>query len=229
MLPVILLAAVGIYLGDFYKASDAALVSISKPTEGIVVSEEPNKMIVFKPKDAMEGLIFYPGGKVEYEAYAPLMEALAKEGILCVLVHMPANLAVLDVNAADGIQEDFPQIEEWYIGGHSLGGSMAASYLGKHIDEYEGLILFSSYSTEDLRTSDLDVLSIYGSEDGVLNADKYDSNQVNLPSEFEEFVIEGGCHAYFGSYGKQDGDGKPTITNEEQIRITAEKVKAFME
>ena len=186
-------------------------------------------MIVFKPKDAMEGLIFYPGGKVEYEAYAPLMEALAKEGILCVLVHMPANLAVLDVNAADGIQEDFPQIEEWYIGGHSLGGSMAASYLGKHIDEYEGLILFSSYSTEDLRTSDLDVLSIYGSEDGVLNADKYDSNQVNLPSEFEEFVIEGGCHAYFGSYGKQDGDGKPTITNEEQIRITAEKVKAFME
>ncbi|MBQ3601265.1 MAG: alpha/beta hydrolase, partial [Lachnospiraceae bacterium] len=112
--------------------------------------------------------MFYPGGKVEYTAYLPLMNSLAEEGILCVLLKMPFNLAVLDMNAADGIQEQFPEIENWYIGGHSLGGAMAASYLETHANDYQGLILLGSYSTADLSTTELEVLSIYGSEDTVL-------------------------------------------------------------
>ena len=58
--------------------------------------------------------------------YAPLLHDLAEDGILCVLVKMPCNLAVLDMNAADGIPECFPEVTDWYIGGHSLGGAMAA-------------------------------------------------------------------------------------------------------
>ena len=230
LLPVIiLLIAMGIYIGDYYKASDMALGSISNPANGIIVSEESNEMIVFEPKGTTTGLIFYPGGKVEYKAYAPLMEALAENGILCVLVHMPANLAVLDINAADGMQERFPQIEDWYIGGHSLGGAMAASYLSEHEETYEGLLLLASYSTEDFRDSGLRVLSIYGSEDQVLNADKYASNKENLPDDFEEVIIQGGNHAYFGSYGEQEGDGEPTISNETQIQVTVDAVLEFMD
>ena len=152
------------------------------------------------------------------------MAELARMGVLCVLVEMPFNLAVFDINAADGIQEQYPHIEDWYIGGHSLGGSMAASYLADHVDEYEGLILLGSYSTADLSDTDLDVLSIYGSEDKVLNREKYDENKSNLPDDFSEVVIEGGCHAYFGMYGAQDGDGTPTISNHEQIRLTVESI-----
>ena len=152
------------------------------------------------------------------------MAELAREGVLCVLVEMPFNLAVFDINAADGIQEQYPEIEDWYIGGHSLGGSMAASYLADHTDEYEGLILLGSYSTADLSDTDLDVLSIFGSEDKVLNREKYDENKSNLPDDFCEVVIEGGCHAYFGMYGAQDGDGTPTISNHEQIRLTVESI-----
>ena len=152
------------------------------------------------------------------------MAELAREGVLCVLVEMPFNLAVFDINAADGIQEQYPEIEDWYIGGHSLGGSMAASYLADHTDEYEGLILLGSYSTADLSNTDLNVLSIYGSEDRVLDCEKYDENRSNLPDDFTEVVIEGGCHAYFGMYGAQDGDGTPTISNHEQIRLTAEYI-----
>ena len=137
---------------------------------------------------------------------------------------MPFNLAVLDMNAADGIQEQYPEIENWYIGGHSLGGSMAASYLEKNVDDYEGLILLGSYSTADLSETDLDVLSIYGSEDKVMNHEKYADNKANLPDDFTEIIIDGGCHAYFGMYGAQDGDGTPTISNEEQISITAENI-----
>ena len=141
---------------------------------------------------------------------------------------MPFRLAVLDVYAAEGIQEDYPQIESWYIGGHSLGGSMAATYLANRTEAFDGLVLLGSYSTADLSESGLSVLSVYGSEDLVMNRQKYEANKSNLPSDFTELVIEGGCHAYFGVYGKQDGDGIPTVTNEEQIRRTANAVVGMM-
>ena len=172
-------------------------------------------------------MIFYPGGKVEYTAYAPLMRALADSGVLGVLVRMPLNLAVLDMNAADGIPEQYPQIRHWYIGGHSLGGSMAASHAAKSTSTYDGLILLASYSTGDLSTSGIPVISIYGSEDGVLNMEKYAGYRRNLPAAFEEHIIEGGCHAGFGSYGPQDGDGVPTMTGEEQIAETVRLLTGF--
>ena len=217
----ITVGACAIYLGDYYRADNEAIGAFLP--HGATWKEESGR-IVFEPEGATKGFIFYPGGKVEYTAYVPLMQACAEEGILCVLLEMPFNLAVLDVNAAQGIREEYPEIEDWYIGGHSLGGSMAAAYLEKHTDEYEGLILLGSYSTADLSDTDLAVLSVFGSEDKVMNREKYESYKSNLPSNFTEFVIDGGCHAYFGMYGAQDGDGTPTITNEQQLRITVENI-----
>ena len=222
-----IVGACAIYLGDYYRADYEAIGAFLP--QGTTFKEDSDGTIVFEPEGATKGLIFYPGGKVEYRAYVPLMQACAEKGILCVLVEMPFNLAVLDVNAADGIQREYPEIEDWYIGGHSLGGSMAASYLAGHTEDYEGLILLGSYSTADLSDTDLEVLSVFGSEDQVMNREKYDENKSNLPTDFTETVIEGGCHAYFGMYGAQEGDGTPTITNEEQIRITVENIVKVME
>ena len=225
-LVIILAVAMGcaFYVSDYYRALPEAFKAVTEPAEGIFVTEERNDRIVFQPEDAKAGLIFYPGGKVQYEAYAPLMEALAEEGILCVLLHMPVNLAVLDMNAAEGITEEYPHIEKWYIGGHSLGGSMAASYAAKNTEELEGVILLASYSTAALQDSGLEVISIYGSNDRVLSLEKYDKYRANLPDNFEEEVIEGGNHAYFGKYGFQEGDGEAAITNEIQIETTADIV-----
>ena len=219
----IIFGACAIYLGDYYRADEGA-IAVFAPEDNISVSTPDDGNVVFEPQNATVGFIFYPGGKVEAKAYQPLMAELARKGVLCVLVEMPFHLAVFDINAADGIQEQYPHIEDWYIGGHSLGGSMAASYLADHVDEYEGLILLGSYSTADLSDTDLRVLSIYGSEDRVLNHEKYGENKSNLPDGFCEVVIEGGCHAYFGMYGAQDGDGTPTISNHEQIALTAEHI-----
>lgn len=223
---VIIFIACAVYLGDYYRM-DTASIQAFLP-QGTSWETEPGGNIVFEPKNADKGLIFYPGGKVEYTSYIPLIQALSEKGILCVLVEMPFNLAVFDISAAEGIQQEYPQIENWYIGGHSLGGSMAASWLESKADAFEGLVLLGSYSTVDFSKSDISVLSIYGSEDTVLNKEKYDEYKMNLPKNFTEFVIEGGCHAYFGMYGAQEGDGNPTITNEEQIRITAEKISEFV-
>lgn len=212
-----------VYLGDYYHADMDAIEAFAA-TNTVEMQTLKDDTIVFEPEGATQGFIFYPGGKVEYTAYIPLMKSLASEGVLCVLVEMPFNLAVLDVNAADGIQEQYPQIQSWYIGGHSLGGSMAASYLADKANAFEGLILLGSYSTADLSDTDLEVLSVYGSEDQVLNREKYEANKTNLPAAFSELVMDGGCHAYFGMYGAQDGDGTPGITNEEQIQLTVEAI-----
>lgn len=226
LLAAVVLFCVG-YLNDYYKVDDQAAASFEVANE---VSKEvlEDGTIVYAPEGADSGLIFYPGGKVEYTAYEPLMKALASEGIMSVLLEMPFHLAVFDVNAADGILEQYPDITKWYIGGHSLGGSMAAAYLGEHVDEYEGLVLLGSYSTEDLSQTSLKVLSVYGSEDRVLNHEKYVENKSNLPADFTEVVIDGGCHAYFGMYGVQEGDGTPSISNEEQIKQTVDAIFEFV-
>lgn len=224
---IAIFSACAIYLNDFYRA-DIDAISEFLP-EGTSWKEEPDGTVVFMPDEATKGLIFYPGGKVEHIAYIPLMQACADRGILCVLVEMPFNLAVFDVNAADGIIQQYPEIDDWYIGGHSLGGSMAASYLSDKSDDYKGLVLLGSYSATDISDTGLKVLSVYGSEDKVLNTDKYKENKSNLPNDFNEILIDGGCHAYFGMYGNQDGDGTPSITNEEQINITADAIESFVE
>ena len=115
--------AFGIYFSDYYHTDPAedALVS-----DRFVSVSEQNGNWVFAPESPTAGLIFYPGGKVENTSYAPLLHDLADDGILCVLVKMPCNLAVLDMNAADSIPERFSEVTDWYIGGHSLGGAMAA-------------------------------------------------------------------------------------------------------
>lgn len=225
---VLAVAGIGFYASNYYRATDEALATFAS---GEGLSE---RVTVFRPADMLDaetvagednvGLIFYPGGKVAVEAYAPLMNKLAEEGITCVLLEMPLNLAVLDSDAAEGIEEILPDVERWYVGGHSLGGAMAASYAADHVEEVEGLILLAAYSMKDLIHSGLDVISIYGSEDQVLNRQSYEENRKNLPDDAVEVIIEGGNHAQFGDYGVQEGDGTAMIEGEEQLNQTTEKI-----
>ena len=104
---------------------------------------------------------------------------------------------------------------------------MAANYAAEHSENFDGLILLAAYSTKDISQTTLRVLSVYGSEDGVLNRESYEKNWSKLPEDTTEVVLDGGCHAQFGSYGPQDGDGIPSISGEEQVRQTAEAIAAF--
>lgn len=216
-----------IYLNDYYHADLNSITAFSS-SENIKKEVLDDGTLVYSSDGDEIGFVFYPGGKVEYVAYEPLMKECASRGITSILIKMPFNLAVFDVNAADGVQEQYPGIKKWYIGGHSLGGSMAASYLSNNLDKFNGLILLGAYSTTNLSNSYLDVLSIYGDEDKILNKDAYNKNKSNLPGNITEVVINGGNHSYFGMYGKQDGDGIPKITNEEQIIQTVEVISQFI-
>lgn len=218
-----LLVAFKVYTSDYYTmlpgTEDNLYLTVEMHTEG-------NLTIIGDPQ-AETGLIFYPGAKVEARAYAPLLDRIAQKGYCCVLVEMPYHLAILNVDAADEAMEAAPEVQQWYLAGHSLGGATAAMYAADNPDKIAGLALLGAYSTKQLPET-LPVLLVYGSEDGVLNREKYDSCLVNVPNSTEQ-VIEGGNHAGFGNYGAQKGDGEASITPEEQWGITAKAITDWMQ
>ncbi len=206
----------GLYANDYYRA-EATAKKAMLGTKKIDVQEKED-YYVFSQKDekSEKGIVFYPGGKVDEKAYAPMLVELAEEGYEVYLVKMPAKLAIFGMNAADDVFKAASHIEEWTMMGHSLGGAMAASFSASHDAEVDALVLLAAYSTEDLNGLDMEVFSFYGTEDKVLNMEKYEEYFDNLPETLVEEVIEGGNHANYAHYGAQEGDGEASITREEQ-------------
>lgn len=173
---------------------------------------------VFRPRDkeVKTGFIFYPGGRVDYRSYAPILRSMAQSGFLVVLVPMPLSLAVFNPDKADDVLAEFPEMQTWVLGGHSLGGAMAARYCFTHPGKIQGLILWASYpaDTDSLADQNLAVLSIYGSEDGQVK--KIENSGILLPTDTAWMKIEGGNHAQFGDYGLQPGDGQARISPQSQ-------------
>lgn len=176
--------------------------------------------LVFTPKGSQPttGLIFYPGGKVDYRAYASYAHAVASQGYLVVIVKMPLNLAVFNAGAAAGVISDFPSVRHWAIGGHSLGGSMAANYAVRRSDQIQGLVLLASYpaSSDNLANTGIEVVSIFGTNDGLATGNKIDASMPLLPTDTAYVAIQGGNHAQFGDYGIQKGDGSAKIDRADQ-------------
>jgi hypothetical protein len=189
-------------------------------SDAVVTVQDNGKFVTFTAASAnpITGFIFYPGGHVDYRSYAPIAREIASRGYMVSIVEMPLSLAVFGVNKADDVISAYPDMRYWVIGGHSLGGSMAASYAGNNLDEVQGLVFWASYpaSSEDLSATDLKGLSTFGSNDQVLNRDNLDSTKPLLPPGTIIQVIEGGNHAQFGNYGPQPGDGTATISPADQ-------------
>ena len=232
VLPLVVAAGLAafIYVHNYYHASDRAMEAVTDPQWGATGEAANGDWLAFgqAEEDTAAGIIFYPGGKVQFEAYAPLMGEMSQEGLFCVLVHMPGNLAVLNKDAAAKVITAYPEIDHWYIGGHSLGGVMAASYAAEHPEDFEGVFFLGAYTTEDLSGTELKGLSVTATEDRILNMEKYEENRHNLPADTTEETIAGGNHSQFGSYGLQKGDGTAAIPEEEQERIVAEAVGSWI-
>lgn len=214
------------YVADYYDADETAYALLENTEEVQFLTDDP---IHFSPTAASDiGIIFYPGGKVDEVAYTSLMQPLAEEGYNTFIPEMPFHLAVFDVDAADAIINNNPDIKHWYVGGHSLGAAMAASYAADNLDKIDGLILLAGYSTTDLSQSNLPVLALYGSEDKVIDTEKVAEYRPNLPAETREEVIAVGNHAQFGRYGEQVGDAQAEISIEEQLSYTITVIHEFI-
>ena len=194
------------------------------------VQVENGSWLTFRPTVSQPdtGLILYPGGRVDYRSYAPLAREVARQGYTVVIVPMPFNLAVFGAGRAGDVIAAHPEIKHWAVGGHSLGGAMAANYVFGHSDAVSGLALLAAYPAENNSLADrnLDVLSIYGTQDGAV--DQLKTAQSLLPPGTEWMAIDGGNHAGFGWYGPQPGDGMASISRQEQQAQTVAGVVALL-
>jgi len=228
---ILVLATIGfIWWGDTpLEAMPEAIAALESDNDVVVINK---KWMVFSPinTSTKTGVIIYPGGHVDPRAYAPLAKEIARSGYLVIMPPMPLNLAVFDINVADEIIEANPDIDRWIIGGHSLGGAMAAEYVAANSSKVDGLFLWASYSAEstDLSNiSNLKVLSIYGTEDG--GAAEIVHSWQRSPSDTIWVEMEGANHAQFGWYGIQPGDGVATISREEQQDWILRETLTFIE
>ena len=219
----VLFALFFFYTENYYHADRTAVMMLRTDEYAAVTSSQTG--LLFDGPGEEDLLIFYPGAKVQETSYAPLLRQIAEEGMDVFLVRMPARLAFFGSNKADEALQETADYANVYIGGHSLGGAMAANYAAEHAESLDGVILLAAYSTKPLPDS-LPVLSVYGTEDGVLNHGNYEKNLANVPN-LQEVVIEGGNHAQFGSYGEQRGDGEASIDPGMQWNKTAEAILEF--
>ena len=215
LLLVILGGAFFWYVSDYYPAEDVALEVMAQDS-GITVQGDLTILTPTYPTDT--AIIFYPGAKVEAEAYLPLLDQIRRTGVACILVHMPFHMAIFDANAAEEVIAQFPEFQHWYIAGHSMGGAMASKFAADHPDQVDGLILMGAYIYGDY--PDEKTLTIYGS----LNQSVED--HIDYTENIVE--IEGGNHAQFGNYGPQKGDPPAEISAQEQQAQTVAAIEAFL-
>jgi pimeloyl-ACP methyl ester carboxylesterase len=196
------------------------------------VTVENGRWLAFHPvgSEPQSGLIYYPGGRVDYRSYAPYARALAEAGYLVLIPPMPLNLAVFAPDVAAEIMAAYPQIEHWVLAGHSLGGVMAARYAYQHPDQVDGLVLLAAYpaNNNNLSQSRLPVVSLYGTNDGLADPAKIEASKKLLPANTRYVPIPGGNHSQLGWYGTQPGDNPASISHQaQQDLVVASIVELF--
>ena len=220
-LTVVLLVGAVAWLGVMawlrpFNAVEPALAAMVSD-DAVTVTESATE-IVMTPSGAASstGVLFQPGAKVEGRAYAAILRPLAAAGHTVVIPKQPLGIAFLSTGAFAGARAANPQITRWVVGGHSLGGTVAAIDAEAHdLDQAApaaGLMLFASYPATDMSTSlTSEVVSISATEDGLATPADIEASRVKLPSTAEFVPIAGAVHSFFGDYGPQPGDGTPTI------------------
>ena len=224
---VIGIVSLFIWANDSYKPQELAKEALISDN---TVEVKIDKFISFTPKkiEATKGFIFYPGAKVDPESYAPLCRKIAEQGYEVVIVNMPMNLAILSYNRGEKVINEYSNIKNWVVGGHSLGGTMAAKFASENT-AVDGVVLLSSYPIGDeLKNMGKEVLSIWGSKDGIVNFENLIKSKEKLPEDTTYVEIEGANHSQFGDYGEQKGDDSPIINREEQIDIAAKNIINFI-
>ena len=227
---VAIIATLGFVLwaGNPLKASAEALTALESDSQVTVTTGDG--FIAFLPVNVepLTGFIFYPGGRVDYRAYAAPLRQIAARGYLVILLRVKLNLAFFDLNAADRVIDLYPEVKNWATGGHSLGGVAASSYASTN-DRVNGLILWASYPADDsLKNKHIKVLSIYGTLD-MAGMDSFVEKQPLLPSDTEFVIIQGGNHSQFGDYGLQPGDNEATISRADQQQQVVDATVRFLE
>jgi len=230
-LVLVLVGTVGLAVwgNDAYPPLQPALDALQSDSHVTVTQHDG--FITFEPVGVQPttGFVFVPGGRVDYRVYSPALHQIAAQGYFVAVVKVRINLAFFDLNAPGRVISQYPGIQRWVVGGHSLGGVAASSYVSKHLDDIAGLVIWASYPGDDsLKDTDIKAMTIYGTNN--MEGDtQINLSRSRLPDSAQFITIEGGNHAQFGSYGPQAGDRAADISAEEQWAQAVAATVQFLE
>ncbi|MDN4477102.1 alpha/beta hydrolase [Demequina sp. SYSU T00039] len=203
--------------------------------EAVTVTETATSITLAPAGErAPTAVVFEPGALVEARSYAAVLRPLAEAGHLVVITKPALGIAFLDTGALESARGAHPEVDGWVVGGHSLGGVVAA-VLADRDDSLStapavGLLLFASYPASDISGSlTAAVESISGSEDGLSTPEAIEQSRSMLPAGSSFTVIEGAVHAQFGDYGPQAGDGTATLSDDEAREQISAAALAFVD
>lgn len=191
---------------------------------------------LFVPQGQVRGgLVFYPGGLVEPPAYAPVLRRIAKAGFRVALLRVHLNLAITQPDMARLPIAEAPDLT-WAVGGHGLGGVVAANFAANHPFEHaqggpqiRALLLWAAFPQHDLSAKNLPTLALFGEKDGVINQEELEASRTRFPAGSVIWTIAGLNHAGFGAYGSQRGDNPATIPLEVGWDEIARRSVAFLD
>lgn len=199
----------------------------SGPTVAVVDDAASLQFLPTQPRGAT-GLVFVCGAGVSAKAYAPLLRPLAEAGYVVVIVRLPYRIAPLESHKQAAVERVFrtmaehPQISQWVLAGHSLGGALACRAAALNAEAFTALVLIGTThpKEQDLSALPLPVTKVFASQDGVAPRDRTLANKRFLPATTKWVEIKGGNHSQFGHYGHQLLDGRAAISRESQQAAT---------
>ena len=193
----------------------AEAAPLAAAEEAVTVSETAEGVLLTPDDPSGTGLVFVAGARDDPLAYAAKFSGLAEAGVTVVIARPILNFAIMEFRGLDTFTSLAPDVDEWFVGGHSLGGVRACQYVADAPDTVAGLVLFGSYCSADISESGEPVLSIGAENDGLSTPAKIEAAAGLLPADAEFVELPGAVHAQFGDYGEQPGDGTPTATDAE--------------
>ena len=217
-----------------FSAQEPAIAALESDAR-VTVADYPTQIVLSPVGDASTTAVFFqPGARVDARAYAAVLRPLAEGGHVVVIAKQPLGIAFLSLGTFGRVQAAYPSVTRWVVGGHSLGGTVAAIEADSHDDDAVapavGLLLYASYPATDMSTSlRASVLSVSGTLDGLATPAKIDASRPTLPQSSVFVAIEGAVHAYFGDYGEQPGDGTPTISHDDARRQISAKTLTYVD
>ncbi len=208
---------------SYYDPTQLSTVEVSENADTISILPKSGS-------HSSNALLFYPGGFVPASGYVRLLSRFSENGYRVLIIKMPLDLAALDPEKGARFTANHQDVKKWVVAGHSLGGAMAATLIRKKPGLISGAVFLAAYPAEadDLSKETMPMLSLSASLDGLATPEKINSTKKYLPPSTEFVSIAGGNHAQFGSYGKQNGDGTATISEESQhLQVVAKLTNFF--